>query len=144
VTIFFNGRVFRMPGTDYVDMYYDRQGKPISPQDWAKSIEEDRRLAYHITKDKKTEVSTVWLGLDHNFFGGPPLIFETMVFVEGEEQECHRYTTEEQAFDGHIDMINKYNAFEQHPSEKTRMRKPPRKKPKPVKKTNRFERIDLE
>ena len=27
-------------------------------------------------------VSTIFLGLDHNWFGGPPLLFETMVFVD--------------------------------------------------------------
>src|SRR5580692_3419733 len=33
-------------------------------------------------------VSTVFLGLDHNFFGdGPPILFETMAFWAGEHGE---------------------------------------------------------
>jgi hypothetical protein len=30
-------------------------------------------------------ISTVFLGLDHQFANGPPLLFETMVFKGGEE-----------------------------------------------------------
>ena len=29
-------------------------------------------------------VSTIFLGLDHSYFGGPPLLFETMAFWRGE------------------------------------------------------------
>lgn len=56
---------------------------------------------------KTAEVSTVWLGLDHNFGdSGDPLIFETMVFEESETHElCWRYSTEEQARQGHRDAI---------------------------------------
>ena len=49
-------------------------------------------------------ISTVWLGLDHNLWsGGPPLIYETMVFPGGTYRElyCERYATEEQARAGH-------------------------------------------
>ena len=50
-------------------------------------------------------VSTVWLGMDHSFGDGPPLIFETMVFGGELDQECDRYTTEEQAQQGHAAMV---------------------------------------
>lgn len=36
-------------------------------------------------------VSTVFLGLDHSFVGGEPLLFETMVFdgpLDGEQDRC--------------------------------------------------------
>lgn len=48
-------------------------------------------------------VSTVWLGLDHNWGEGPPLIFETMVFWRGQHSDLYmdRYSTEEQAKNGH-------------------------------------------
>jgi hypothetical protein len=46
-------------------------------------------------------VSTVWLGINHAFFGGPPVIFETMIFG-GEYDQCQmRYCTEADAVDGH-------------------------------------------
>ena len=39
-------------------------------------------------------VSTVFLGLDHNFSRtGPPLLFETMAFIDGEAGNCRRTAT---------------------------------------------------
>ena len=39
-------------------------------------------------------VSTVFLGLDHNFSRvGPPLLFETMTFLDGESADCRRTAT---------------------------------------------------
>lgn len=62
---------------------YDRQGKPLTMDEWAKQMgakTDLRRVARSTLTDGKV-VSTVWLGLDHNFSrSGPPLIFETMVF----------------------------------------------------------------
>lgn len=60
-------------------------------------------------------VSTVWLGLDHNFFDkGKPMIFETMVFPEHgnfSEIDCQRYSTEKQALKGHQKMVKKYEGI---------------------------------
>jgi hypothetical protein len=51
----------------------------------------------------KIKVSTVFLGIDHSFGDGPPLLFETMIFggkyEEDEYQE--RYSTWAQAEAGH-------------------------------------------
>jgi hypothetical protein len=50
------------------------------------------------TGDDKIWISTVFLGLDHNFFGvGPPLLFETMVFHNNSGEECIRSATWEEA-----------------------------------------------
>lgn len=48
----------------------------------------------------KVWVSTVFLGLDHNFCGGPPLLYETMIFEMGDEYQ-ERYATEQEAIEGH-------------------------------------------
>jgi hypothetical protein len=54
-------------------------------------------------------VSTVWLGLDHSWGEGPPLIFETMVQTAiGEWAEQWRYHTEEQAVAGHVRMLERW------------------------------------
>lgn len=52
-------------------------------------------------------VSTVWLGLDHSHGHGEPLLFETMVFGEGDwtDQDCQRYSTELEARIGHTEMV---------------------------------------
>lgn len=35
-------------------------------------------------------VSTVFLGLDHQFGIGPPILFETMIFTDGEPENFQR------------------------------------------------------
>ena len=96
--------------------YYDREGKPLELFAWASLFEDIpyKRIAKDVLPDG-TEVSTVWLGLDHNFgFGGPPLIFETMVFAAtedgslGDELATERYATEEQAKAGHEAMVREW------------------------------------
>lgn len=57
-------------------------------------------------------VSTVWLGLNHQFDeDGPPLIFETMVKNPSGEFEDYqeRYSTEEEAMNGHKAAIEHYS-----------------------------------
>lgn len=47
-------------------------------------------------------VSTVFLGLDHNFSGrGPPLLFETMIFGGPHDGKQRRYATYDEAEAGH-------------------------------------------
>lgn len=91
--------------------YYDRQGKPLGMMEWARlhaDIEYRRVASTHVPEDESgLWVSTVWLGLDHNFMpGGPIAIFETMVFRAGHEtnmveQYSERYATEAAALAGH-------------------------------------------
>lgn len=85
-------------------MYYDRQGNPITGQEWTEQFGqmEDRRVAE--TTVGEVWVSTVWLGLDHNWTG-PPMIFETMVFGGPYHEHMHRYSTETQALAGHDQMV---------------------------------------
>jgi hypothetical protein len=59
-------------------------------------------------------VSTVFLGIDHNFrFVGPeqeriPVLFETMVFGGPMDQEwCDRYCTWDEAEAGHKEMVER-------------------------------------
>ena len=48
--------------------------------------------------------STVFLALDHNFGGGKPILYETLVFPEGSLSEVWgtRYHTREEALAGHF------------------------------------------
>ena len=46
-------------------------------------------------------VSTVFLGLDYNFSGGIPILFETMIFGGKHDQYQDRYATWDQAESGH-------------------------------------------
>jgi hypothetical protein len=95
--------------------YFDRKGKPLKLMEWAKLFENvDYKIVQRDVLLNGTLVSTVWLGIDHSFFGnGPPLIFETMVFLDGKvgmEEDMDRYSTEEEARTGHKAMVAKWKA----------------------------------
>lgn len=51
-------------------------------------------------------VSTVFLSIDHNYTDkGPPVLWETMVFGGRHNEECRRYTSREDAVQGHFEMV---------------------------------------
>lgn len=110
--------------------YYDLDGTPIDGTlEWARIFEQRREDgSYRVGDDTLPNgvwISTVWLGLDHGFFEGRPLFFETMVFdlphtavVFGREQEVRdeldmaRYSTLEQAKRGHLAMVKKWSKLD--------------------------------
>lgn len=86
--------------------YYDRAGNPITLTQWSRLMEDnDYRI---IARDRVGDllISTIWLGLNHNHWGGRPLVYETMVFGD-DELETERYQTEAEAILGHQMMVSK-------------------------------------
>ena len=82
---------------------YDRQGRPIhNEQEFLKKFADKkyRRVAFSELPGD-VSISTVWLGINHQFGHGPPLIFETMIFGGDLNESCWRYSTEEEAREGH-------------------------------------------
>lgn len=57
-------------------------------------------------------VSTVFLGSDYSLNGGPPLIFETMVFGGPHDGEIDRYSTWDEANAGHAEMVARITSSE--------------------------------
>ncbi len=52
------------------------------------------------------QVSTVLLGTDHSFgMGGPPILFETMIFGGSHDEYQERYATREEALAGHARAV---------------------------------------
>lgn len=101
-----------MRGEPYSVRYYAMNGRPMTQAEWSHA------MARHITvgwtelrvRGRPFQVSTVWLGLNHNWNPiGPPLIFETMVFemprrIPFMDLMC-RYSTLADAQAGHIMMV---------------------------------------
>ena len=95
--------------------YYRRDGKPYEGDgllQWSKDLEnkEMQRVTQTTLADGRW-ISTVWLGLDHQYGDGPPLIFETMVFssrASYEDEDQERYSTEKEAVEGHERMVEKW------------------------------------
>ena len=92
-------------------MYYDKEGNKITRDEWVELFDNDEYRRIGLTEVESGKViSTVWLGLDHNFGLGSLMMFETLVFQEqgyfGDE-ECHRYSTLDQAIEGHNEVVNR-------------------------------------
>ena len=101
--------------------YYDPMGEPISFAEWGRMYE--LRIREEMSDDcwwrRRTEiddevhVSTVWLGLDHSFgFGGPPLIWETMIFGGPFNDYQWRYPSRPTALDDHERIVRALRAGE--------------------------------
>ena len=99
--------------------YFARNGDEITMEQWTQLFSDHDYKRVALDEVGPYQVSTVWLGLNHNWGEGPPLIFETMVFTAsawkderpvsqgGEglaEFDMDRYATEEQARVGHEAM----------------------------------------
>lgn len=77
---------------------------------WMETADMARRVAIDEVGEN-TKVSTVFLGIDHNFgFGGSPILYETMVFGGSLDGEQERYTTREDALRGHKELLSRVGA----------------------------------
>jgi hypothetical protein len=92
--------------------YYDREGEQISMRTYFRlkiaGGQDYKRVAS--TTVGRYWISTVWLGYNHAFGDGPPIIFETMVFSNEtgwDDLDMERYYTEEEALAGHAAMVEK-------------------------------------
>jgi hypothetical protein len=86
----------------------DEHNQPVEEPDlirWAMWMESaDRHVRDSFQGDVR--VSTVFLGLDHSFRDtGPPILFETMVFLEHDGIEQERYSTWAEAEEGHARWV---------------------------------------
>lgn len=109
--------------------YRDKRGKEIDLMTWGKLLEQpEYKIIKQQTLNNGLLVSTVWLGLNHNFFQvfqeDKGLYFETMVFNKkkqwiellqkysklGDEVDCVRYETLKEAKAGHKVMIKKWES----------------------------------
>ena len=75
--------------------------KTVDLMTWAKWFETSER---HIAQDNigDVRVSTVFLGIDHNWRpDGPPILFETVIFGGPNSQFQERYSTWKEAEEGH-------------------------------------------
>lgn len=66
---------------------------------WFENSHERRRVAEDFVGSVR--VSTVFIGLDHQWGDGPPLLFETMVFGGRLDDFTDRYSTWDEAEAGH-------------------------------------------
>ncbi len=79
---------------------------PADLLEWAKWMENGNRI---VARDELGAllVSTVFLGIDHNFSNcGPPVLWETMIFgIKGDEYQV-RASSREQALANHAEAVS--------------------------------------
>jgi hypothetical protein len=109
------------------DMYIlDEHGAPRREYDatvwglWFERSSRDRSRIVAQDKDEAageggTMVSTVFLGLDHNFGAtGPPILWESMILGGPLDGRMRRYTSRDAALEGHAELCNAANAARGH------------------------------
>lgn len=124
IAIFKDGMPVIMPGEDV-----EKTSKPFGAYDpYGKLISEDALVAAELMADYEKRrahhfmtglihqaitfyVSTVWLGMNHNNHGGPPLVWETMATSSGTPSSHEwldfqmRYCTRAAALNGHLKIV---------------------------------------
>jgi len=94
----------------------DDDGNPIETENslvwahWFEEADNKRRLARTVIS-RTVDVSTVFLGFDHGFDGGVPILWETLVFGGGMNEHMERYTTKESALAGHERICKKVREY---------------------------------
>jgi hypothetical protein len=104
-----------------VEDYYGLDGQPISRDEFVKlwrlrqvargqanhgeSLPEDDPSRIGSDRVGDAWISTVWLGIDHGYGHGPPIIFETMIFGGRDDGFQARYATKEAALAGHRRVV---------------------------------------
>lgn len=85
--------------------------KPIEDiLEWARWFEIANRHVAKTDLPNNVSVSTVFLGLDHQFSGGSPILFETMIFGGKYDNYQERYSTWKEAEDGHKQAVTLANS----------------------------------
>ncbi len=98
-------------------VYYslDENGVPVPETDvvsWGRKFEGSHRyrVVARTTVTEGVDVSTVFLGIDHNWGDGPPLLWETLVFGGDLDGEMQRTSTRHEAIDAHWAIIGRVKA----------------------------------
>jgi hypothetical protein len=87
----------------------DENGQPVLEPDimrWGQWFEKSwpaRQVAS--TEIGDARVSTVFLGFNHNWHEGPPILFETMIFGGEHDQFQRRYFFREEALAAHDQIV---------------------------------------
>jgi hypothetical protein len=88
--------------------FFDRNGNKIGLRLFARLAEDEKYITVRAEFVRGYAISTVWTGLDMSVIpGGPPLIFETVIFAPSQGQVPslvygpERYASEAAALDGH-------------------------------------------
>lgn len=118
-----------LPGAEEMKDYYIPDGQnqhiQVTMEEyfrWHRSLPEatKTRIGTKVARSMIGDitVSTAFLGTDHGFGGGPPLLYETMIFGGERDEETTRYTTWGNAVTGHEKIASEISRQRQKQAEK--------------------------
>ena len=81
--------------------------RPAKREEWLNARVLDDEAAKRVAKDAvgDAEISTVFLGINHQYGDGPPVLWETMIFGGSHDQDQWRYISEQDARVGHERVV---------------------------------------
>lgn len=89
--------------------FVDRNGDSITMEEFMEKMADNEYRFVEVTMIEKgsemCRVSTVWLGVDHDFDDGVAQLFETMIFGGSHAGFERRYATELEALSGHAETL---------------------------------------
>lgn len=103
-----DGKYFNM--NRYYKLNENKEPVPVDLFEWANVMNGERHVGNDFIGD--IHVSTVFLGLNHQYGDGPPLLFETMIFGGDHDNYQERYCTWAEAEEGHkraVALVNSDN-----------------------------------
>jgi len=102
---------------DYYILGDDGEPVAVAAMTWALWFETHHsdRVVLRTRPASHSQVSTVFLGLDHAWSGGPPILWETMIFGGPFDGHQLRYTTRLDALTGHARTEELVEAYRQAP-----------------------------
>lgn len=107
--------IFMTDQTQTMSRHYILEGRrpqPASLEGWAHWFETADRIVARTVMSAEIVVSTVFIGIDHNYTrAGPPILFETLVMGGSHDGEMDRYATWEEAERGHEEMIRHISLY---------------------------------
>ncbi len=87
------------------------QPKPATVEEFGKFMADPfRKVVSRTDLPGDVQISTVFLGLDHGWGRGEPVLFETMIFGGQHDQHMWRYTSREAAVLGHLEVLDALRA----------------------------------
>ena len=103
------------------DKYILDEYHQVKPADdflkWAEWFENRENRIVRQDEENGVRVSTVFLGIDHNWSGeGPPVLFETMVFGGPTNEDTYRCCTWDQAIEQHRKVALSVGIFTDPPA----------------------------
>ena len=97
--------------SEMTDRYILKDGIPVPEPDlmkWAEFFEKTENRIVKQDEIDGVKISTIFLGINHNFGEGIPILYETMVFGGDSHGDMERYATVEEALVGHGHFCKTY------------------------------------